>query len=55
MDVIRLREIVLALGEASARDAARAWDDGRDEVAAYFEGEAQRSLDVLALIDADAG
>jgi hypothetical protein len=51
MDIVRLRERVFALGEASARDAARAWDAGKDETAAYFEGEVQRSLDVLALID----
>lgn len=51
MDSETLREIVLALGAASAKAAAEAWARGDSKLAAYFEGEAQRSLEILAIID----
>ena len=51
MDSETLREIVLALGEASAKGAAEAWANDDRVLAAYFEGEAQRAFEIVAIID----
>jgi hypothetical protein len=51
MDIESLRAVVEALGESSAKSAATAWANGNPVNAAYFEGEVQRTLEVLALID----
>jgi hypothetical protein len=51
MDLLRLRNKIQALGLKSARDSARAVEEGRELDAAFAEGELHRTIEVLALID----